>query len=198
MRRLIPVLASLVLLAACSGSAATPSAAPAATTAAMASAPTPTTPPPSATAGPTASSSPASATGLVTYDGKTCSYTGPTVLAERTELHIQFAPSAETYTLSWAPALHGTTLAELKKEDGKAAVGPDYGGQMPEWALGSESHSSFGSGTVTVTLTIYPAGDQAYDGLVLACAKSTPAKSDPTAVNLVEIRSAALIAIMPG
>lgn len=197
MRRLIAALASLVLLAACSGSASTPTAPPATTTSVPTAPASVTAAPPSATVAPTASASPVAATGIVTYDGKTCAYTGPTVLPVGAALRIQFAPSVETYTLNWAPALHGTTLAELKKDDGRAAVGPDYdGGQMPAWAMASAAHTSFGSGTVPLTMSVYTAGSKTYDGLVIACAKSTPAKSDPTAVNLVEIRSAAVITVM--
>lgn len=197
MRRLIPVFACLVLLAACTGSAATPTATPAIVTAPPTAPPSATAAPSSASVTPTASPSSAPATGLVTYDGKACTYTGPTVLPEGTALQIQFAPTAETYTLSWTPALHGATLAQIKQDDG-AALGPDYGDSlMPAWSLGSQAHSSFGSGTIPLGLRIYTDNGKSYDALVIACAKSSPSKSDPTAFNLLDLTTAALVSIMP-
>lgn len=129
MGRLTVLIAMVVLVVtACTGagSQATPEPATAGPATATPAAKTPVP----ATATPTATATTPIAVS-VAWDGKTCSYTGPTVVPEGSTMVWKLTNSPELDMWTWAgllvgPVVDGTTWETILKDPGKVSVSPQW------------------------------------------------------------------------
>jgi hypothetical protein len=169
MRRFALILAVLIPLAGCASAGTTapvPAASPAAAaTAAPAASPTPA----AGTAAPSAS--PTKVSARLTFDGKQCVYTGPTVITSPAVLRLEYAPTPaqEQSSVFWTPARSDTTQADIDRVNADPSFGI-YTGKAPAWALTDSMAGFVGSDTQDVSLMIIHsrAGDT-YDKYVVNC-----------------------------
>ena len=179
MRRCASILAVLVLLAGCAGAGAgttapVPAASPVAfTTAAPAASPTTVAPAASPTTAARTlapSASPTMVSARLTFDGKQCIYTGPTVITSPVVLRLEYAPTPEQEQSSvfWTPARSDTTQADVDRVN----ADPSYGihtGKAPEWGLADYMGGFTGSDTQDVSLHILHFLNGTYDKYVINC-----------------------------
>jgi hypothetical protein len=169
MQRFASILAVLILLAGCAGAGTTapvPAASPAAvTTAAPAASPT------TAARTPAPSASPTVVSARLTFDGRQCVYTGPTVITAPAVLRLEYAPTPaqEQSSVFWTPARSDTTQADVDR----VSADPSYGiyqGNAPEWALTDHMEGFVGSDTQDVSLQVWhPDTGGTYDEYVINC-----------------------------
>ena len=178
MRRIASILAVLILLAGCAGAGTTapvPPARPAAvTTAAPAASPTTASPaasPGTAARTPAPSASPTVVSARLTFDGKQCVYTGPTVITSPAVLRLEYAPTPaqEKSSVFWTPARSDTTQADVDRVDADPSYGI-YKGKAPAWALTDSMAGFVGSDTQDVSLmVIHSRSSATYDKYVINC-----------------------------
>lgn len=190
MRRLISLVGVALLVAGCAGGPATSTTTPTNPTVVT---PAPTVAPtPAPTVAPTATWGAVSA--RLTFDGKTCSYTGPTVVTAPAHLSLEFAPTDEGYAVNFGTILSGTTLEQVKAADGPE-YGPAPGHKTPDWLFTSSWSAWMGSGTAKYSMVIYKLGDKVYDQVVLSCVLN-PWASDKPADTIEGRMTGALIKLV--
>ena len=179
MGRVTAMIGALALVvAACSGSAA-----PAAT-------PTPAAPTPSATPAqvtPAPSATPVALSAAVTFDGKTCTYVGPSVVPRGSVVSFTLSNNpaltgAKRAELLIGPALAGTTWEQVvayanthkASEPAPWAYMPDGVGIMESAILSPDQAAHGGSLPMAMTRSIYfvmcavgPDPDKAYPAIML-------------------------------
>jgi hypothetical protein len=167
--------AVVALATACSGSGGTPtpSAAPSATAPAPTSSTTPATPTPAPSL--------TAVSARVTFDGKACAYTGPTVIPFPASLTVEYAPTpAEEGSFVGLMAIHsGTTGAELDDPGN-----PDIGVGTPSFVY-LETHA-FGQGSSTFEYRAVDSGlnpmaemtlhGKPYDTFMVVCVPEIPGR----------------------
>ena len=191
MRRLTSLLGVVLLAAGCAGGATTtpmpPTNPPAAT--------------PAATPAPTAAPTPAptetwgAASARLTFDGSTCTYTGPTVVTEPAFLSLEFAPAKETYAVNFGTILSGTKMEQVKLADAPE-YGPAPGHKVPEWLLTSTWSAAMGSMTAKYPMAIVKLGDKVYDQVLINCVRN-PWTSDKPADTIEGRMAGAIIKLVP-
>jgi hypothetical protein len=201
MRRLLPPLAALVLLAGCTGGTApTGTLVP---TAVPTSEPTAATTPPS-TADPTCggsgceATSPAAASARVTFDGETCVYTGPTVVPSPTVLTVEFAPTDEGYAVSIVAIERGTTREEVDRVNADEGYGPAPGRKSPEWVLLSTWFAVMGTLVFPYDIAVMsPPDGKTFDQYAITCI-ADPWGSDKPVDTLEGRRTGAIVKVVGG
>jgi hypothetical protein len=169
MRRIASILAVLILLAGCAGAGTTapvPAASPAAVTTAA-----PVASPATAARTPAPSASPTVVSARLTFDGKQCVYTGPTVITSPAVLRLEYAPTPaqEKSNVFWTPARSDTTQADVDRVNADPSFGI-YTGKAPEWALTDSMAGFVGSDTQDVSLmVIHSRSSDTYDKYVINC-----------------------------
>jgi hypothetical protein len=169
MRRIASILAVLILLAGCAGAGTTApgaSASPAAVTTAA-----PVASPAIAVRTPAPSASPTVVSARLTFDGKQCVYTGPTVITSPAVLRLEYAPTPaqEKSSVFWTPARSDTTQADVDRVNADPSYGI-YTGKAPEWGLADYMGGFVGSDTQEVSLHILHFGSSGtYDKYVINC-----------------------------
>jgi len=167
--------AVVALAAACSGSGAT--AMPPAFPSASAPAPSPSSTSPT----PTPAASPTAVSARVTFDGKECAYTGPTVIPFPASLTIEYAPTPteEGSSIGVTAIRSGTTEAELNDPGS-----PDIGVGTPSFVY-LETHA-FGQGSGTFPYRAADSGlnpmaemtlnGKPYDTFMVLCVPEIPGR----------------------
>ena len=173
-RALTTLIAVVALAAACSGSSGTPTA--------PAASPTPRAPSPSSTST-TATPAPSltAVSARVTFDGKECAYTGPTVIPFPASLTVEYAPTpAEEGSSIGLMAIHtGTTEADLNDPGN-----PDIGVGTPSFVYLETHIFAQGSGTFeyrAVDSGLNPMAEMTLDGkpydtFMVICVPEIPGK----------------------
>lgn len=182
MRQLVIFLSVIALVAGCTNSAATTPGA------ARVSSPGPTAIPSTAAPGQPAApnqapaQSPTAVRAHVTFDGKTCVYSGPTVIPSPATLTIDFAPTpAQEGSSAFIGAIrHGTTQADIDRADAEH-LGVDMG-HDPAWVDAWTFKNQVGSGSAQYDLKVLRNPDGLtgiYDEYIVSCITSIPGLPAP-------------------
>ncbi|HEX5826705.1 MAG TPA: hypothetical protein VFY23_04235 [Candidatus Limnocylindrales bacterium] len=187
MKRLIGVLAGLVLVAGCSGSAGT-SLPP--TTPDMPPTGTPSGEPTCPDAG-CPESTPAAVSARLTFDGEACTYTGPTVVPSPASLRLEFVPTDEGFVASIAQVKSTVTREEADRVNADQSYGAAPGRKAPEWMLPGYWAAYMGTGTLDFAMEAKTVGGVVYDQFVISCVENPWAADKPA--DTIENRTTAAI-----
>jgi hypothetical protein len=168
MRRLTTFLAVLAVVTFGCAAGTTPAPIPQATAQA--------TPAPTATNTSVPRPSPVAVSARVTFDGTSCSYTGPTVIPFPAVLTVQFAPTKESYVVGITAIHSGTTEAQLNDPSN-----PPAGAGVPPFVYLDTHVFEFGSSTFEyssngVNPMALGGAKPTYDTFIVLCLKDMPGR----------------------
>jgi hypothetical protein len=107
----------------------------------------------------------------VTFDGKNCVYSGPTVVPSPTVLTIDYTPTpAQEGSMVFTFALRSDATQKDLADPSLPAIGEG----VPWFAIGSTFHGMEGTGTSSYTLQVWPAdaSGHVFDKYVVGCLAS--------------------------
>jgi hypothetical protein len=191
MRPFAAIFCALALVAGCTSSA-TPNPGGATTAAPPTTASPSSTKAPGAPASPMPSASPVALKAKVTFDGKNCVYSGPTVIPSPATLTIEYAPTPalEGSQVFTAAIRSDTTAADVAREDADPSSGVALD-KDPEWVDPYTFMSKVGSGSEQFLLQVLRNPDGrtgVFDKVIVSCLVTMPGKPAPgsTILQLVE------------
>jgi hypothetical protein len=149
---------------------------------------------PASTAAPTPKPIPSVAAlkARVTFDGKNCVYSGPTVMPSPTRLTIEYAPTPamEGSQVFTAAIRSDTTPADVAREDADPLSGVALE-KTPEWVDAWTFMSQVGSGSTEFAFQVLRNPDGmtgVFDKVIVSCLTTNPGKPAPgsTILQLVQ------------